>query len=401
MGDVKSQDALVIGGGLIGLSTAYQLLKTLPHLKVTVLEREARLARVQSGRLPGVLDSGAGGGTGLLGASFCREGRLALERFCDEEEVPWRRCGQVFVATGEEEQWLRQWQQRAEVAGVACEWWSAERLREQMPKLSGASALSLPETGMVDYEQVCAKLAHRIHELGGEFVGNTEVHTLTAVSEGVRVESSQGSFEGKVLFNCAGLQADELARRAGAAPDFWLVPFRASFLELDAEGRRWIDRVIYRVPRPGALFGAVRLIPAPNGRVECGPSVTPAVSRDLRAGWIRAWKDLAAQIRYPGFVPMLSRDWPSALREGWRRCRGGNLIDEVREVVPELEAWHFDAAPPGLFARGLKLDGTFEHELRIIRDGRMQHVCFVPESGGAAALQIGRTLVGQAISYLL
>jgi L-2-hydroxyglutarate oxidase len=270
-----------------------------------------------------------------------------------------------------------------------------------MPKLAGAAGLFLPETGMVDYEQVCARLAQRIHEMGGEFSGDTEVHSLTEVSDGVVVESSQGAFEAKVLFNCAGLQADELARRAGASPDLWLVPFRAAFLELDAEGRRWVDRVVYRVPQPGALFGAVRLIPAPNGRVECGPAVSPAVSRDLRAGWIRAWRDLAAQISYPGFVPMLKRDWPSALREGWRRCRGGDLIEEVRALLPGLEAWHFDAAPSGLFARALKADGTFELDLRIVRDGRMQHVCFVPEAGGTSALLIGRTLAGQAISYLI
>jgi len=100
-------------------------------------------------------------------------------------------------------------------------------------------------------------------------------------------------------------------------------------------------------------------------------------------------------------VPMLKRDWPSALREGWRRCRGGNLIDEVRLLFPELEAWHFDEAPSGLFGRALRADGTFEQDLRIVRHGRMQHVCFVPEAGGTAALAIGRTLVSQAVSQLI
>jgi L-2-hydroxyglutarate oxidase len=401
VGDAKSQDALVIGGGLIGLATAFQLLRTLPHLKVSVLERESRLARAQSGRLPGLIQSELWCGPGLLDAAFCREGRQALERFCEDEGIPWSRCGTLVVAGGEEEEWLRQWQRRAESTGVEAEWWASARLREQVPKLAGASGLFLPESGVVDYEAVCTRLAHRVHELGGEFVGNTEVYSLTESSGEVRVESSGGVYAAKVLFNCAGLQADELARMAGASPELWLVPFRAGFQELDAEGRRWVNRVICRVPRPGALFGSVRLIPSMDGRVECGPSVSPAISRDLRAGWLRAWGDLASQMKFPGFVPMLKRDWPSALREGWRRCRGGNLIDEVRLLFPELEAWHFDEAPSGLFGRALRADGTFEQDLRIVRHGRMQHVCFVPEAGGTAALAIGRTLVSQAVSQLI
>lgn len=401
MGEVKRFDALVIGGGLIGLSAAFQLLRTLPHLKVAVLEREDRLARAQSGRLPGLIHAEWGHGSGQLNPALGREGRQALERFCSEEGIPWERCGGLIVAGGEEEEWLQHWHRRAGASGVVSEWWGTERLREEMPKLAGASGLFLPETGIVDYAAVCARLAQRIHGLGGEFFGETEVRSLAERSGEVIVESSGGPYAGKVLFNCAGLQADELARMAGAAPDLWMVPFRASFQELDAEGRRWVNRVICRVPRPGALFGPVRLVPATDGRVECGAAVTPAVSREIRAGWLRAWRDLASGMRFPGFGPMLRDGWPSVLREGWRRCRGGNLVDEVRLLFPELEAWHFDPAPPGLFGRALKPDGTFEQDLRILRQGRMQHVCFVPEAGGTAALAIGRDLVARAVSHLL
>lgn len=401
MGEAKSTDALIIGGGIIGLATAFQLLKTLPHLKVTVLEKEVRLARSQSGRLPGVLQSGLSCGPGLLNPAFCREGRLAMERFCEGEGVPWRRCGKLILANGEEEDWLRLLRQRAEAEGIAGEWWGADRLREQVPQVAGVAGLFLSEAGVVDYEAVCERLARRVHEMGGEFHGSAEVGRLSQTAGEVHVETSKGLFEAKVLFNCAGLQADELARRAGASPGVWLVPFRASYQELDAEGRKWVDRLIYRVPSPGAAFGAVRLIPSTDGRVECGPQVVPALSRENRASWLRAWSDLSGQLNYPGFVPMIKRDWRSAVREGWRRCRGGSLIDEARRLLPGLEAWHFDSAPPGIFGRALRADGTFEQDLRVVRDGRMVHVCFVPEAGGTAALVIGRTLVGHAVEHLI
>jgi len=332
VGEAKSTDALIIGGGLIGLATAFQLLKTLPHLKITVLEKEGRLGAESERASSRVLQSGLWCGPGLLNPAFCREGRLALERFCEDEGVPWKRCGKLIVANGEEEDWLRQLRHRADAGGIAAEWWGSIGFGEQVPYVAGIAGIFLSEAGIVDYEAVCDRLARRIRDMGGEFHGNAEVNLLAQTSGSVQVETANAHFEAKVLFNCAGLQADELARRAGASPGVWLVPFRAAYQELDAEGRKWVDRLIYRVPSPVSAFGAVRLIPSTDGRVECGPQVAPAISRENRASWLRAWSDLSGQLNYPGFVPMIKRDWRSAVREGWRRCRGGGVVDEVSAV---------------------------------------------------------------------
>jgi L-2-hydroxyglutarate oxidase len=382
------------------LAVAFQLLRTLPHLKVALLEKETRLARGQTGRLAGVLQSGLWSGSGV-GPELCREGRLAFERFCDEEGIPWKRSGKLVVATGEEEQWLRQLEANAETLKLSSEWCGTERLREIMPALSAAAGLFLPGAGMVDYAQICERLAHRIHQMGGEFFGGAEVITLRQNGASVQVESTAGEFEGKVLFNCAGLCADDLARRAGADPGIWLVPFRAEYVELDAEGRSLIKLPVYRVPRPGALFGGLRLVPTVDGRVECGPGIRPAIARDERPDWWKAWRNLAAQVNEPGFVPMLQREWRDAVRHAWRRCQGDGVIQETRTLFPGLAAWNFDEAQSGRFARALRPDGKFTDDLCVIRAGRMLHVCHVPEAGGTAALSLAKGLVGQAVVHLV
>jgi L-2-hydroxyglutarate oxidase len=402
VGEVKSKDVLIIGGGLIGLATAYQLLRKLPHLRLALLEKQSRLVLGQSARLPGVLQSGIWSGTAPgLGQDVSREGRRSLERFCDEEGVPWKRSGKLLVATGEEEAWLQSLCERAEAASISAEWWGPERLKERVPGLRAAAGLFLPEAGMVDYAQICERLVQRVHEMGGEFVGNAEVTELRQSAGRVQVESRAGSFEGKVLFNCSGMQADELTRRAGSDPGIWLVPFRAEFFELDAEGRRLIHLPIYRVPRPGASFGGLRLLPNLDGRVECGPGIRPTISREERPGWWRRWRILAAQVNDPGFVPMVHREWRDAVRLAWRRSRGGGVIEETRVLFPDLESWHFDAVSPGRFACPLRPDGSFDDSLRVVRDDRMIHVCHVPESARTAALTLAKNLAGQAVIYLL
>jgi L-2-hydroxyglutarate oxidase len=145
----------------------------------------------------------------------------------------------------------------------------------------------------------------------------------------------------------------------------------------------------------------LRLIPTLDGRVECGPGIRPAIAREERPGWWKAWRSLTAQVNEPGFVPMLRREWRDAVRQAWRSCRGDGLIEEARALLPGLGAWNFDLAPSGRFARALRRDGTFTDELILVRSERMLHVCHVPEAGGTAALSIAKVLVGRALAHLV
>ena len=248
-------DLIIAGGGIVGLATAYRFLNRFPGKSLTLVEKEAELAEHQTGHNSGVLHSGIYYRPGSLKAANCREGKQAMEAFCREEQIAYDLCGKVIVAVDAAEiPRLEGILERGKANGVRCEMISAARLHELEPHVAGVQAIHVPETGIVDYSQVCQRLAERVRECDGQVITGARVTSIQQYDGEVAVETTAGEFVGKNLVNCTGLHSDRLARLGGANPSAKIIPFRGEYFELTLAARHLVNNLIYPVPNPSFPF---------------------------------------------------------------------------------------------------------------------------------------------------
>ncbi len=398
MASANNKDFLIIGGGIVGLATAYRLLKTLPGHSLAVIEKESKLALHQTGHNSGVLHSGIYYKPGSLKAINCREGKAAMEQFCEEEGIPYDICGKVIVALDEiERERLHHIFQRGQENGVQCEMISRERLRELEPNAAGIEAIHVPETGIVDYVAVCERLAKRIHEMGGEFIGDAKVTAIAQRDNRVILETKQGDFEGKVLVNCGGLYSDVLAKASGAEPKAKIIPFRGEYYELDSDAAQLVNNLIYPVPDPNFPFLGVHFTRMIHGGVECGPNAVLAFAREGYRKRDLNLPELVGSLTYPGFVKMASKYWRMGAAEMWRSFSKQAFVQALQRLLPALEAYQLSPAPAGVRAQAVGIDGSLIDDFLILPHDRVINVCNAPSPAATAALSIGSKIVDEVI----
>ncbi|MCW8129832.1 MAG: L-2-hydroxyglutarate oxidase [Planctomycetota bacterium] len=391
---MHTTDVAIIGGGIVGLATAYHVLQRHPGKRAIVLEKENGLANHQTGHNSGVLHSGIYYKPGSLKALNCRQGKQAMEAFCKAEGVEYEICGKVVVAVDEKElPALQRIHERAVANGVACELIGRERLLELEPHAAGVKALHVPETGIVNYRQVCERLGARIREGGGEILFNAKARKVDARADEVVVETAAGEVHAKLAVNCAGLYCDRVARLAGRDPGAKIVPFRGEYYELKPEAKHLCKNLIYPVPDPSFPFLGVHFTRMVGGHVECGPNAVLAFRRegyrrrDIHLG------ELFESLTYPGFLRLAAKYWRSGMGEMWRSFSKRAFVKALQRLMPEIRAEHLEPAPAGVRAQALARDGSLVDDFLIVESDRMVHVCNAPSPAATASLNIGRTIV--------
>ena len=252
---MEQTDVVVVGAGIVGLATAYQLTQRKPGIGVVVLDKEATPAEHQTGHNSGVLHSGIYYKPGSLRAVNCRSGKRMMEEFCAAEQIPFDLCGKVIVAVTEAEfPGLERIFERGQANGVRCEMIDQGRLRELEPHTAGIRAIHVPEAGIVNYRAVCLRLTEKIREVGGRFVGNAAVTAMRQEPDAVTVESGAGEFRARYVVNCTGLHSDRTTRLSGIEPDVKVIPFRGEYFELKPEAEHLCRTLIYPVPDPNFPF---------------------------------------------------------------------------------------------------------------------------------------------------
>jgi L-2-hydroxyglutarate oxidase LhgO len=277
-------DVIIIGGGIVGLAVALEIVKRFPRLKLLLLEKEARVGQHQSGHNSGVIHSGVYYKPGSLKARLCVEGARAMLEFCRTHGIPHQICGKVIVATHKEElPRLQELQRRGTANGLTgLREIGPEELHEIEPHASGIRALAVPSTGITDYLAVCEKYADLIRQQGGNILTSTQVTGLHHLNSEVVVESDHQSFTTKFLINCAGLFSDRVARMDGGDPDVIILPFRGEYYDLVPERAGLVRGLIYPVPDPqfrSAVSFSGRAFHAPHQRhggcrPQCGSCVS-------------------------------------------------------------------------------------------------------------------------------
>lgn len=387
-------DLIVIGGGIVGLSTAYKFQRRFPGSSCLLLEKEPELAAHQTGRNSGVLHSGIYYKPGSLKAKNCREGKLAMEEFCRTEGVPYDVCGKVIVAlTDEELPRLDSIHERGLANGVRCEVIDRVRLTELEPHVAGLRALHVPETGIVDYPKVCERLAVRIKELGGEIKLGTAAKRFRRDGANTIVETLSGEFAARQVVNCAGLYSDHVAALTGETPPAKIIPFRGEYFELKPEAEHLVRNLIYPVPDPAFPFLGVHFTRMINGGVECGPNAVLAFARE---GYFKSTIDvseLAESLTYPGFLRLAAKYWRMGAGEMWRSVSKRAFVRALSRLVPEIQGSHLTAAPAGVRAQALLPDGSLVDDFLIETHGNVVNVLNAPSPAATSALTIGDSIV--------
>lgn len=391
---------LVIGGGAVGLATAWQL-ERLGLERVLVLEKESEVARHQTGRNSGVLHSGIYYEPGSLKAETCRRGKLLMESLCEQEGVPFERCGKVVVASDESElPVLERIFARAQSNGANVELIAPERLRELEPHAAGIRALWVPETGIVDFKAACAALVRRIRNLGGEVRCSTRVLSAQALGSYTIVETDRGPIEARLVVACAGLQADRVARLLGIQPEFRIVPFRGEYHLLGEQGKRLVRNLIYPVPDARFPFLGVHFTRRIDGSIDCGPNAVLAVGREAYDGGDFDWSDLAETVAYPGFLRLARKHLGYGLGEMYRSLSKQAFTRALQKLVPSVKVSDLEAGPSGIRAQAVAEDGRLVSDFSILEKAGAVCVMNAPSPAATASLEIGRIVAEKAIRQL-
>ena len=395
---LRRYDVAIIGGGIVGLATAMALLRA-KRLGVVVLEAEDRLAAHQSGHNSGVIHAGLYYRPGSLKARLCIEGRDAMYRFCAERGVPHQRCGKVIVAAEERDlPRLARLVERGRANGLGgLRSLSADELRQYEPHAAGVAGLFVPDTGIVDFIAVTAAIADVVRERGGDILTSARVERVHSQANEFVLETSQGEMRCRSLINCAGLQADRVARMCGLEPNCRIIPFRGEYCELAPERAALVRNLLYPVPDPRLPFVGVHFTRRITGGVEAGPTAVLTFNRHGYRRWNLSSADAIEMLGYPGLWRMAATYWRTGLSELWRSMSRQAFTRALQRLVPELTAADLRPARSGVRAQAVDPNGRLVDDFRIMQAQRMIHVLNAPSPAATASISIGRFIAEMAI----
>lgn len=392
---MHQRDLIIIGGGLIGLATAYQYLQQNQGQTVTLLEKENTVGQHQSGRNSGVLHSGVYYTPGSNKANMSLAGKGMMERFLEEEGLPYELCGKVIVAkNGGEIPALEKIFEKGVANGVLCEMIGQERLREIEPHVAGVKAIHVPGSGIADYPAVSRRLAEKIVEMGGEVCTGYTVTDIQERPEEAIVETDKGPFSAQRIVACAGLHSDRVAKMT--APEqvrAQIVPFRGEYFQLRPSATHLCKGLIYPVPDPRFPFLGVHFTKMVEGGVDCGPNAVLALAREGYSWGIFNGRDLWESLSYSGFRKLAFKYWRPGLEEMWRSVSKPAFVRALQGLIPEITAADLEPHPAGVRAQALTPDGEMVYDFEFVHSKRVTHVVNAPSPAATASLYIGNHIV--------
>ena len=392
-------DIVIIGGGILGLSTAMQLLERSPQWRVAVVEKEEELATHQTGHNSGVMHSGIYYRPGSRKAQFCVAGLNNMIKFCEENEIEFQQCGKVIVALHESELGrLQDLYERGTANGVRdLEIVGPERLKEIEPHTAGVRALWAPHTGIVDFTKVAAAFANKFQQAGGDIFTGAAVKKITRSTGSVALETTKGTLQAKYLINCAGLYADKVASMTGENVGVRIIPFRGEYYTLRQESHHLVSGLIYPVPDPQFPFLGVHFTRNIKGHVEAGPNAVMALRREGYRKRDFSLGDSLGNLAYPGFWKMALKYWKIGMGEVYRSYSRRVFLRDLQRLLPEIQNSDLASGGSGVRAQAVARDGSLLDDFSIIQSGDAIHVLNAPSPGATSSLAIGEHIAGLAI----
>ena len=387
-------DIAIIGGGIIGLSTAMHILQKRPTLKVVVVEKENTLAKHQTGNNSGVIHSGIYYKPGSWKSEFCVSGVTKIKEFCDDNEIEYVECGKTIVATSENELGrLQDLYERGQANGVpGLEMIGPERLQEIEPHVAGVQALWSPKTGIVDYVKITNRYADIFQENGGSVLLNTMVQNIDVREGEINIDTNNGTLNTKHVINCAGLYSDKVAEMMGQDIGVHIIPFRGEYYKLSSSAEHLVKGLIYPVPDPRFPFLGVHYTRNIHGYVEAGPNAVLAFQQegykktDINVG------ELSRTFMFPGFWKMLKNNWKTGMSELYRSYNKNKFVSDLQRLIPSIDSDSLGAGGAGVRAQAVDKTGFLLDDFKIVETSNSLHVINAPSPGATSSLAIGEHL---------
>jgi L-2-hydroxyglutarate oxidase len=389
----------IVGGGILGLATARELLNRRPDLQVTVLEKEPELGLHQTGRNSGVVHTGIYYTPGSLKARLCTHGRLMLKEYCRDRDLPYEECGKLVIATNHtEETRLRAIHERAianRVPGIRL--LRPSEITELEPNAVGSLALHAPAAAMVDFRAIARAYAHDVQEGGGEVLTSRRVTGIDVNEGGVSVSTGDARENFDRLVVCAGLQSDLVAELSGDDADPRIIPFRGDYLALRPERTQLVRGLIYPVPDPRYPFLGIHLTRTIDGEVLVGPNAILAFAREgYKLSQVR-FRELRQTLAWRGFRAMAAKHWRTGALELYRDISKRAFVRQVRRYVPAIRASDVMKARSGIRAQAVAIDGALVDDFRITQIGPVTNVRNAPSPAATSSLAIAEEIVQRVL----
>ena len=393
---------IIVGGGIVGLATALNIMQTKPKTRLVLIEKEKSIAQHQTGHNSGVIHSGLYYKPGSLKAINCRAGYQKMLKFCRDHSISHDICGKIVVATSNAElPRLEELNRRGVANGLTgLRFLQPTEIREIEPHCSGLRGLLVPQTGIVNYVEVANKYAELLTSMGAEIVcGETVVDIVRHVDK-VEVIGNRNTWTGRVAVVCAGLQSDRLAQKSEPNLPLRILPFRGEYYQFASSAPKLVNHLIYPVPDPAFPFLGVHFTRMVGGGVECGPNAVFALGREAYKKTDLNMHDLCESIAWPGFRVVAKKYWRAGLGEYHRSLSKQAFVKALQKLIPEIRAEHIEPGGAGIRAQACDRQGNLLDDFDIRKYGNIIHVCNAPSPAATASLAIGKTISDSVLTLL-
>lgn len=396
-------DIVIIGGGIVGLATAYQLKKLQPGLKIALAEKDKTVGNQQTGHNSGVIHSGLYYKPGSLKAQNCINGYAMLLNFCNEHGIKYELCGKIVVATQPEELPLLDnlYKRGLENGLDKIRMIGPEEVKQREPHVSALKAIDVPYTGIIDYVEVCEKLAELFKAAGGEVFLGERVTGITEKQDYSVVKTTNKELEGRLVINCAGLYSDKVAMFTQGNLDTRIIPFRGEYYMLKDSSKHLVKNLIYPVPDPNFPFLGVHFTRMIDGGVEAGPNAVFAFAREGYKKLTINLKELFESLAWPGFQKVIRKYWRTGMGEMYRSFSKRAFTKALQRLIPEIKESDLVPAEAGVRAQACDRTGGLLDDFKIVENALSINILNAPSPAATSSLSIGKTVAEMAVGKLV
>ncbi|MEZ9493477.1 L-2-hydroxyglutarate oxidase [Vibrio splendidus] len=398
----STYDYIIVGGGIVGVSTAWQLQQAYPDKSILLVEKERGFAQHQTGHNSGVIHAGVYYAPGSLKADFCKRGVERTIAFCSQHDIPVENCGKLLVATNEQEvERMNALYQRCHDNDIDVDLLDQAQLKLAEPNITGLGAIYVKTTSIVDYKKVTEVMAQEFVEAGGKLSLGTEVIMADEQEDEVqltcKVDGQTLQLNSRFLITCSGLMADRMTSMLGIETDFQIVPYRGEYYQLDAKHSQVVNHLIYPIPDPELPFLGVHLTRMIDGSVTVGPNAVQGWKREGYGKLNFSFKDTWQMLSFAGFWKVTANNLKTGLVEFKNSWWKPGYLKLVNKYCPSITVSDFKPYPAGIRAQAVLKDGTLVHDFLFAESPRSLHVCNAPSPAATSAMPIGEYICGKVM----
>ncbi|MGB9695848.1 MAG: L-2-hydroxyglutarate oxidase [Ignavibacteria bacterium] len=390
---MRNYDIIVVGAGIIGLASAYQIIQRDSTLSLCVIEKEKTICQHQTGNNSGVIHSGIYYRPNSLKALNCRYGYNLLLDFCKDNNVPYKICGKVIIATKETElpQLSSLYEKGINNGLEGLKILSSKEISEIEPFVKGVKGIYVPQTGVIDFKVMCQKLLETLKTKKVEFKFSETLRKIN-IAQTINVQTDKGNYQCKKLVTCCGLFSDRVARMTDPDIGFRIIPFRGEYYKLLPEKTDFVKSLIYPVPDPAFPFLGVHFTRKISNEVEAGPNAVFAFKREGYKKTDINLYDLIESLFYPGFMKLAIKYWRVGLGEYYRSFSKRVFVNALKRLIPEISTGDLIKGGSGVRAQACDQKGNLIDDFLIVRHNNVVHICNAPSPAATASLAIGETI---------